>query len=237
MKQISINDLPRLRKKLNEYKLTYNQNGIVKFIKDDDELIFKLNDYISKSYDLFMPNYDNCILNIDASISSNFGVKSKYKSSEVLDKILQDGKYKHIALMLLDGMGSYILRKNLDDESFLSNHKICDMSAVFPPTTACAIPALCSGLEPLKTGWVGWQNYFKEINEYVVMFRNVEYFTGKPLDINIEKDVLPYEKFYSKFPTYIFELGVNLFILLIKHSVNSGVLKCMIHRFSGFSIT
>ena len=207
MELISINDLPRLRKKLKDYNLTYNQNGFVKFSKDNEELTFKLDDYISKTPDLFMPNYNNCILNVDASISRYFGVESKYKSNEILDEILQNEKYKHIAIMLLDGMGSYIIDGNLCDASFVKTNKICDINAVYPPTTACAVPALCSGLEPLNTGWVGWSNYFSEVGKYVIMFRNVEYYSGSSLGINVERDILPYKKFYQDFESYKFELG------------------------------
>ena len=209
MKKISINDLYEIKESLalKGYTLKENTNGKLVFFNNENKIEYILEDYTNTIHKLIMPNYNNSILNVVSSIEKYYGFEPKYNTNKEVDKVLESKKYKHIAIMLLDGMGSYILRKNLDDESFLSNHKICDMSAVFPPTTACAIPALCSGLEPLKTGWVGWQNYFKEINEYVVMFRNVEYFTGKPLDINIEKDVLPYEKFYSKFPTNIFELG------------------------------
>ena len=109
--------------------------------------------------------------------------------------------------MLLDGMGSYIIKNNLGEESFLRTHKVCDINAVYPPTTACAIPALCSGIEPLKTGWVGWSNYFSEVNKFVVMFRNLDYFSNEPVMIDIEKNILPYKKFYQDFNTAVFELG------------------------------
>ena len=39
------------------------------------------------------------------------------------------------------------------------------------------------------------------------MFRNQEYFSGEAVDINIEKNILPYKKFYQDFNTYTFELG------------------------------
>lgn len=207
MEQISINDLPRLKKKFDGYKLSFNENGIVKFTHQDDEITFELSDYINVTNKLYMPNYNNCILNIDASISKYFNEVVNYPTYKPLDDILSSKKYKHIAIMLLDGMGSYIIRKNLSEDSFINKHKVCDLNAVYPPTTACAIPALCSGFEPLKTGWVGWSNYFSEVDKFVVMFRNQEYYSGEALDINIERDILPYKKFYEGFDTYKFELG------------------------------
>ena len=207
MDKISINDLPRIKKELVGYKLTFNSNGTVKFRKNDSEIVYELKDYINVSNKLYMPNYNNCILNVDASISKYYGVNPKYDTFSALDNILASNKYKHIAIMLLDGMGSYIIKNNLDEDSFLRTHKICDINAVFPPTTACAVPALCSGIEPLKTGWVGWSNYFTEVNKFVVMFRNVDYFSNEPVEINVAENVLPYKKFYQDFNTKVFELG------------------------------
>lgn len=207
MMKISINDLPRIKKELKRYSIVYQKDGVVKFKHNNEEKVFELNDYITTSNKLCMPNYNECILNIDASISKYFGLTPKYKTFSELDKLLESKKYKHIAIMLLDGMGSYIIRKNLEEDSFIKTHKVCDLSAVFPPTTACAVPALSSGLEPLVTGWVGWSNYFKELNKFVVMFRNCDYFTNEQLPINVEKDILPYKKFYEDFNAYTFELG------------------------------
>lgn len=207
MKKISINDLPRIKKELKGYNITSNSNGIVKFSNSDSEIVYLLDDYMNTDIKLHMPNYDNCILNVDASISKFYGITSNYKTIKELDEILKNKEYKHIALMLLDGMGSYIIEQNLSTNSCINSHKVCDINAVFPPTTACAVPALCSGIEPLNTGWVGWSNYFEELNRFVVMFRNQDYFSGEQLPINIEKDILPYKKFYADFNTFKFELG------------------------------
>ena len=174
MEKISINDLPKIKNELKGYRLTYNQEGIVKFISSNDIKEYELNDYITINEKLYMPNYDNCILNVDASLCKYYGIETKYKTFSELDSVLESKKYKHIAIMLLDGLGSYILRNNLLDNSFLKNHKVCDFNALFPPTTACCVPGLCSGIEPVETGWVGWSNYFSEVGKYVVMFRNEE---------------------------------------------------------------
>lgn len=201
MKQISINDLPRVRKTTN---IIENKDGIIKLSNGD---IYQLNDYIELQNKLVMPKYEDSILAITSSIKKYYGIETKFNTFITLDDILVSKKYKHIAILLLDGMGSYILKNNLDKDSFLIKNKLCDYHAVYPPTTACAIPALCSGETPIKTGWVGWSNYFSEINRFVVMFRNKDYFTDEDLNINIEKDILPYKKFYSNFPTHVFELG------------------------------
>ena len=43
MDKISINDLPRIKKELVGYKLTFNSNGVVKFNKKAISLSFLLN--------------------------------------------------------------------------------------------------------------------------------------------------------------------------------------------------
>lgn len=208
MKTISINQLYVTNKELTElgYCLTKNDSGVLIYQKENDEIVFSLSDYIDIKVKTVLPNYDNCIINIVDSIRKFYGESPVYKTNEVLDKILCGKEYKHIAIMLLDGMGSYILRKNGLRSSVLTKNKLMDISAVFPPTTACAIPALSSGLLPRKTGWVGWSNYFEEINKQVVMFKNTDYFSGEKLDFNVN-DKLPYKKFWDNFDTYSFELG------------------------------
>lgn len=201
MNKITINDLPSLRKISN---IIYNADGIIKL---ENGNTYQLSDYITKDVKLMMPNYHNSILSVNASLLKYYKKDYDYNTFFELDKLLETNKYKHIAIMLLDGMGSHLIDGNLASDSFIKTHKICDLSAVYPPTTACAIPALCSAKEPLETGWVGWSNYFSEVDKFVVMFRNQEYFTGEMLDINIEKDILPYKKFYQDFDTHVFELG------------------------------
>ena len=68
MKKISINDLHKIKNLLKGYKIIFNQDGIVKFQKKKDIKEFELSDYIISDIKLSMPNYNNSILNIDASI-------------------------------------------------------------------------------------------------------------------------------------------------------------------------
>lgn len=201
MKQISINELSRIRKTA---KIISNKDGIVKLSNNEE---YELTDYIKSTNKLVKPCYEDSILAIDASLKKYYGVDYDFDTFSTLDDILASKKYKHISILLLDGMGSYILKNNLACDAYLNKNKICDFHAVYPPTTACAIPALCSGKSPIETGWVGWSNYFSEIDKFVVMFRNKDYFTDEDLKINVEKDILPYKKFYADFPTHVFELG------------------------------
>lgn len=208
MEKISINDFFDIHQSLQNdgYKLIEHANGKLIYKKNDEELEVLLNDYIDTHPKLLKPNYNNTFLNVVSSFNKYYGKETKYPSNPMIDEILSKKQYKHVVMMVLDGFGSYPLRKNLDENSFVSSKKICDISAVYPPTTACAIPALTSGLEPIVTGWIGWEQYIKELDRHVVMFRNQDFFTEEKLDFDARK-YLPYEEFYKKFNTNVFEIG------------------------------
>lgn len=151
-------------------------------------------------YEVIPPNYLDCMINITSSIKKYFNKEYRYPTMQVIDEILKETKPKHIILMLLDGMGSMVLENNLDKDSFLSRNKIKDISAVYPSTTTAAIPTTISGCAPIETGWIGWTNYLNKIDNQVVLFKNEDYFTGEKLNINVEKDFLPFEPFFEDFP-------------------------------------
>lgn len=151
-------------------------------------------------YRLINPNYQNSILSVVGSINKNF--KQNYnKTNDDLDQIIAKHQYNHVILMLLDGLGSKIIDQTLDENSFFKQHLVNSLISIYPSTTACATISTLSGLEPIKTGWIGWENYFREINRNVVLFRNTDYLTGEKLDFDCFK-VLPYETFFEKYPFY-----------------------------------
>ena len=89
MKLISINDLHRIKNKLKGFKIIFNQNGIVKFSNDKEIISYQLDDYFTRVPKLLMPNYNNSILNIDASISKYFNVTSNYNTNKIVDDLLK----------------------------------------------------------------------------------------------------------------------------------------------------
>jgi len=88
-------------------------------------------------------------------------------------------------------MGVNILDKHLNKKSFLKRHKIKDIASIFPPTTVSATTTLISGKLPGETGWIGWNQYFSEIDHHVVLFRNQDYYTNELLSPeNIKKNTI-----------------------------------------------
>ena len=152
------------------------------------------------------PNYNDCILNIVSSIKKYHNKDYRYPSNPLLDTVLENNKPKHIILMLLDGLGSNILFKHNDVTKFLNSNKIKDISSVFPPTTAAAIPACVSGKAPIETCWMGWENYVKEVDKHVVYFKNCDYVTGEKVDVEM-LDIFPYKPFYEELNVKSFSVG------------------------------
>ena len=60
------------------------------------------------------PDYKNCIANVPNSILKYYGVGLAGDSLPLLDAQMKK-PYKNVVLLLLDGMGKYILEKHLAD--------------------------------------------------------------------------------------------------------------------------
>ncbi len=121
------------------------------------------------------PNYDNSILNLITSILKYYKVESNHSSLEVLDKILEE-KYKNIVLIILDGMGSNLL-KETSPNNFFSQHKVSTISSVYPCTTVAALNTYYSGKAPIETGYIAFTQYFKEYGRSLYMFSHKDAYT------------------------------------------------------------
>jgi len=143
-------------------------------------------------------DYDNSILALSNSLLQHYNVAHKYKSLPQLDNILAEN-YKNVVLLILDGMGIDIMKKNLPANAFLHQHIVSTISSVFPPTTAAATTAIHSGLPPIVSGWLGWMNYFPQYDKIIEVFRNKEFYSGKPIEKPFPADILlNYKTIYQK---------------------------------------
>lgn len=105
------------------------------------------------------PDYDCCVVNVSSTILRYFGAPTNHNAiPKLLDK-LKKGNYKKIVLFVFDGMGSYNIDANLSN-GFLQNHKMMDISSVFPPTTVAALSSIDSELYPSEHGRLGWTRWF-----------------------------------------------------------------------------
>ena len=150
--------------------------------------------------DIVMPNYDHCILGTISSILKYYNVDTKYKSSEKLDVILNERKYKNVIFLILDGLGENILRP-ISPDGYLRKNQIDIVTSVYPSTTTAALTSYYSGKTPYETGWIAWSQYFKEYGRALDVFSRNESYLHEPLKsplIDVYKTVINYESIFRQ---------------------------------------
>ena len=125
-------------------------------------------------------DYSNCLVNLASSIMDFSGIETFHPSLSVVDNYLRSGKYNSVALLLYDGMGYDLLCRYLPEDSFLRRHVITVIDSVFPPTTTAATTSVQTGLFPSEHKWLGWNEYFEEIDKTVTIFLNRVKDTDQP---------------------------------------------------------
>lgn len=119
-------------------------------------------------------NYDECLTNLACSIRRYFDLDYVHNTLNYIDKILDEYKPKNVVTILCDGMGSNIIDRILDKDSFLIKHRIKTITTVFPATTVAATTSIITGLNPVETGMLGWNMYYKDIDKTITTFLNSE---------------------------------------------------------------
>lgn len=142
---------------------------------------------------------DNSILSLISSVAVHYGVKTDHKTLPVFDRLLAKN-YRNVVVMLLDGMGTEILNKHLDENAFLRRNMKCTISSVFPSTTTAATMSIETGLSPIEHGWLGWSLYFKELDANISIFPNT--FSGSngipAAAYNVASRYIPLKYIYEK---------------------------------------
>ena len=106
-------------------------------------------------------NYKNSMVNFAAALMKNYNVKSDYEASPLVDFLLSK-RYRHVVVIMLDGLGINVIDSNLGNGSILKTHQIMTLNSVYPPTTVAATTAFKTGKAPIESGWLGWHLYLKE---------------------------------------------------------------------------
>jgi len=157
------------------------------------------------------PDYNNSLLNLMASLRKYYGLDHNYQTLDVVDKELAKN-YKTVIILLLDGMGSFIMDKHKSFIPFMMEHKVADYYSTFPCTTAAATTSLINTLAPIESGWLGWHQYFKQIDRDTVMFTGVGYYDEIEYQPNPSYTYVPYIHFRQT----LIEKGVDAEYILPK---------------------
>lgn len=142
-------------------------------------MVIWINKSIYKKGDVNMeviyPDYKNSILNVSHTILDFYNVKPLYPVIRELKEELNTS-IKHVCLMLLDGMGINIIEKHLNKNSFIRRNLKKKITSVFPATTVAATNTVLTANPPFVSGYLGWVQYFGEIDSNLVVFQNHDYY-------------------------------------------------------------
>ena len=147
---------------------------------------------------MIKPNYDNSIMSITNSLLKHFGVEPHHSTLPILDNLLLKD-YKNVVLLVMDGMGINVLERNLQENAFLRKHIKREISSVYPCTTTAALTSILTGKTPNEHGWIGWSNYFKEVDKSIDLFSNHESGTDKDASSeHLPNKIIAYESIFSQ---------------------------------------
>ena len=121
----------------------------------------------------------NNIVNFSNSLLARFGVTPFHETIKQVDETIKHSD--RIAVLLFDGLGTSLIKKHLPKGAWLPRHHLHTITSTFPPTTVAATNGLLSGRYPIETGWLGWAQYFQEVDANVDLFSGKNNLTKEPL--------------------------------------------------------
>ena len=142
-------------------------------------------------------DYEHSLLQVSGSLHAYFGMDRGHGSDPDIDAWLQKYRPQHLIAILIDAMGVSILEKHLPEDSFLRRHLSREVSTVFPPTTAAATTAFMCGLSPKETGWLGWNQYFREKDDEIILFLNEGQYSHRTYEPGFSRRALPAERIHE----------------------------------------
>ncbi len=174
------------------------------------------------------PDYDNSLLNVICSIEKYFGINPKHRTNKKIDTILNDKKYKNILLVLYDGLGYNIVKRNKKITPTLNMYLKDKILSCFPSTTMSSRTTIESGLMPKEHGWIGWNMHFKDLNKVITISKNYIKDTKiKAADFNVARKYLKYETVVERINKIS---GVNAKKLSVYKKHKEGSLKKSIYK-------
>ena len=130
---------------------------------------------VMKRYGLVFPNFHANIVNVSATLAEYLGQPNHHPTLPTLQRVLNEHNYQNIVYLVVDGMGSRIMAKDLPVKSFLRRHQAQEITSVFPPTTVAATTTILSALTPAEHGWFAWSVDFD--GEVIELFPNRNFYT------------------------------------------------------------
>lgn len=128
-----------------------------------------------------LPDYNNSITNLMASISLGLGGgETGYAPLALLPpERLAD---RPVCLLLIDGLGEALLRQ-FPDSHLYRNH-IATLTSVFPTTTASAITTFSTAVAPQQHAITGWHMWLRELGSVAAILPFMPRHGGAPYSAN-----------------------------------------------------
>ena len=111
-------------------------------------------------------------LRVSGSLRKHCGLQAYHGTDETVDAWLKENNIRRTVVLLVDAMGTSVLNKHLSGDDFLLKHMAESVSSVFPPTTTASTTSIRTGKEPSENGWLGWNQYFREVDDNIILFMN-----------------------------------------------------------------
>lgn len=131
-------------------------------------------------------DYKHCLTNLACSVQKYFGISYNHETLKQIDEILEDNKPQNVVVVLFDGMGSRIIRRNLESNDFFRRCQINELTSVYPATTTAATTSIRTGLNPVEHCWLGWDTYLAPIDKTITLFLSKEKEKNEPCQDFIE---------------------------------------------------
>ncbi len=116
-------------------------------------------------------------LKVSGSLRKHCGLPVYHGTDVTVDLWLQSERIDKVVVLLVDAMGTSVMQKHLKEDAFLRKHMVKSISSVFPPTTTASTTSIRTGKTPSETGWLGWNQYFKEVDDNIILFFNSGQYT------------------------------------------------------------
>lgn len=162
--------------------------------------------------DFTLPDFDNSIMNVSATLSNFLGNPSKHKTLKVLEDELEKG-YKNVVFICFDGLGMNPIEKNLKSGDLFVRNIRAVLTSTFPSTTTNATNTLLCDMYPAEHGWFGWSLHFDKLKRNVDIFTLKDSWTGENIpekNFTLERGEYYFDKSLSSeykvntvFPSYV----------------------------------
>lgn len=147
---------------------------------------------------ILYPDYEKSLVNFSATILKEFGIDSPYTTFRRINKLFREEKYTNVVVLVYDGLGTKIMDKHLDKNSFLFSHRMTDITSVAPSSTVATTTSLLSTKTPYEHGLLGLNLYFKDLNELVNVSNGYVKNSSKEVDRKMLNKHLEYQSIIDK---------------------------------------